>query len=375
MSKLHRRTDIILIILTALCCIIGTLLTFSLVYNNGDGAISFGVSSALWKTKLVSIAIGVVGAVIIYTLGIRRISKLSILLIIFGLVLTALTFTSLGVGPEGSDDKAWLDIKGFMTIQPAEILKICFIVSFSAHILRVKANINKSFVLLGLLIHSIIPIGLVCLQGDQGTAVVFIIITMIMLLAGGIKWQYILTTVILSPIIIWCLWQFFLHEHQKQRILVLFNPELDPLGTGYQQLQGKKAIANGGLWGKGLFNGNPKDFVYVSESQNDFIFSYAGQAIGLVGCVIIALLLLAICLKILFNSSKFDALGSTVCSGVTALIFSHSIINIGMVLGFMPVIGIPLPFFSSGGTSIITMLSAIGLVLACVKDKKQVTII
>lgn len=370
MYKKLKSTDLLLVILTLICCAGGILLVFSLVYNNGSGAISSNISSSLWKTKIAAFALGLVIASVIFAMGIKRIAKLWIIVIIAGLALTALTFTSLGIGPAGTDDKAWLDLKGY-TIQPSEILKICFIISFAVHISKVKDNLNKPFVLLGLLIHSAVPIIMVCMQGDQGTAVIFIIIAAVMLFAGGLKWQYIITTIILSPVIIWCVWHFILLDHQKQRILVLFNPELDPLGTGYQQLQGKKAIQNGGLWGKGLFNGNEKDFVFVSESQNDFIFSYAGQTIGFIGCIVIVLLLFAICLKILIDSTKCGTLGSAVCAGVTGLIFSHSIINIGMVLGFMPVIGVPLPFFSAGGTAMVTMLSAIGLVLACLKDKSK----
>lgn len=370
MLRKLRNTDILLLILTLICCIGGIILVFSLVYNNGSEAISSNITSSLWKTKLAAMALGLACAFIIYALGIKRIAKLWIVFIIGGLILTALTFTSLGIGPAGADDKAWLDLKGF-TIQPSEILKICFIISFAVHISKVKEKLNKPLILLSLIIHAAIPIALVCMQGDQGTAVIFVIIALIMLFAGGLKWQYIITTIILSPIIIWSIWHFFLLEHQKQRILVLFNPELDPLGTGYQQLQGKKAIQSGGLWGKGLFNGNEKDFIYVSESQNDFIFSYAGQTVGFIGCIIIVILLFAICFRILIDSTKCDSLGSEVCAGVTGLIFSHSIINIGMVLGFMPVIGVPLPFFSAGGTAMVTMLSAIGLVIACLKDRSK----
>lgn len=368
MLKKLKNTDVLLLILTLVCCAGGIILVFSLVYNNGSGAISSNITSSLWKTKLAATVLGLTCAAIIYSLGIKRIAKLWIIFIIGGLALTALTFTSLGIGPAGADDRAWLDLKGF-TIQPSEILKICFIISFASHIAKVKETLNKPLILLSLIFHAAVPVTIVCMQGDQGTAVIFIIIAIVMLFAGGLKWQYIITTVILSPVIIWSIWHFFLLDHQKQRILVLFNPELDPLGTGYQQLQGKKAIQSGGLWGKGLFNGNEKEFIYVSESQNDFIFSYAGQTIGFIGCIIIVILLFAICFRILIDSTKCNSLGSEVCAGVTGLIFSHSIINIGMVLGFMPVIGVPLPFFSAGGTAMVTMLSAIGLVLACLKDK------
>ena len=111
--------------------------------------------------------------------------------------------------------------------------------------------------------------------------------------------------------------------------------------------------------------------MYVSEAQNDFIFSYIGQTLGIVGCIAVAALLFFICIKILINSTKCDTLGAEVCAGVMALVFSHSVVNIGMVLGFMPVIGIPLPFFSAGGTAMITMLMAIGLVLSCMNTKNK----
>lgn len=367
MLKKLKSTDIFLIILTFICCIGGIILVFSLVYNNEYQKISSGISSSLWKTKLIAFGIGLILCIIIAKLGIKRISKLWILAAVIGLTGVILTFTSLGVGPQGTDDIAWLKFKG-ITIQPSEILKLCFIISFSVHITKVKSSINKPLVLLGLLVHAAVPITLVCLQGDQGTAVVFIIIALIMLFAGGIKWQYILSVLLLSPVILWTIWNFFLLEHQKNRILVLFNPNLDPLGTGYQQIQGKKAIANGGIFGKGLFSGKTEKFIPVAESQNDFIFSYVGQTLGIIGCIIVSILLFLICLRILIDSTKCDTLGSEVCAGVMAMIFSHSIINIGMVLGFMPVIGIPLPFFSAGGTAMITMLASIGLVLSCLNS-------
>ena len=367
MSGRFKHTDIILIILTLICSFGGILLVISLVDTNNHQFIAEGISDSLWQVKLLSFGLGLIAMMIISKLGIGRISKLWFLAAIIGIAGVALTYTSLGLGPSGSDDIAWIKIKG-ITIQPSEILKLCFIVTFSVHINKVKANINKPFVLLGLLFHAAVPVVLVCLQGDQGTALVFILIAFVMLFAGGIKWQYVVSVLMLSPVILWVIWHFFLLNHQKNRILVLLDPDRDPLGVGYQQIQGKKAILSGGMWGKGLFSGESADFVKVSESQNDFIFSYIGQTLGAVGCMVIALLLFLICLKILFDSTKCDSLGSEVCAGVLAMIFSHSVINIGMVLGFMPVIGIPLPFFSAGGTAMISMLASIGLVLACLKD-------
>ena len=369
-TRKFAKTDLFLIIVTLVCCLIGILLSISIAYNSKFQDITSGNTSSIWITHIIAFIIGSVACIIIAKMGIVRIRKLWVLIAIIALVGVALTFTSLGIGPSNSDDVAWLRIKSF-TIQPSELLKLAFILSFSVHITKVKVSINKPLVILGLLLHAAVPITLVCLQGDQGTAVVFIVIALIMLFAGGIKWQYILSVLVLSPVIIWVVWNFFLQEHQKNRILILFNPSLDPYGTGYQQMQGKKAIASGGLWGKGLFSGKTEEFVYVSQSHNDFIYSYIGQALGIVGCIAVATLLFLICIKILTNSTKCESIGAEVCAGVMALVFSHSVVNIGMVLGFMPVIGIPLPFFSAGGTAMITMLMAIGLVLSCINTKNK----
>ncbi|MDE6148878.1 MAG: FtsW/RodA/SpoVE family cell cycle protein, partial [Ruminococcus sp.] len=160
MLRKSKNTDILLLILTLACCVGGVILVFSLVYNNGSDAISSNITSSLWKTKLAAMALGLVCALIIYTLGIKRIAKLWLVFIIIGVALTALTFTSLGIGPAGADDKAWLNLKGF-TIQPSEILKICFIISFAVHISKVKERLNKPIILLSLIIHAAIPIAIV----------------------------------------------------------------------------------------------------------------------------------------------------------------------------------------------------------------------
>lgn len=359
--------DFTLIIFTALACFGGILLVFSLVETNAYQTVSNGVSTSMWKTKIVAMIIGFIGFIVLSALGIEKIACQWKWIGSSGILLTALTFTPLGVTPVGTDDKAWLSFAGF-TIQPAEVLKLCFIITFATHIYSVKSHFNKPQTILGLLGHAAIPILIVCFQGDQGTALVFVVIAIAMLFAGGLSWKYIVSALAASPIVVLICWKWLLLEHQKQRILVLFNPELDPWGTGYQQSQGLEALQSGGIFGKGLFSGEKKDFVYVSESQNDFIFSYAGQTLGFVGCGIIILILFVICIRLVSDSAKASPLGSSVCAGVFGLIFAHTFINIGMVLGFMPVIGIPLPFFSAGGTAMVTMLVAIGLAQASLKN-------
>lgn len=361
--------DLVLVIFTILASVGGIILVFSLVDTNSYQKISTGISSSLWKTKILATVIGGTAYIVLSFISIDKIAGYWKWIAAIGILFTALTFTPLGTGPSGSDDRAWLSFMGY-TVQPSEVLKLCFIITFSVHISYVKDKFNKPLTILGLLAHAAVPVLIVDLQGDQGTGVVFVIIAVVMMFAGGLSWKYIVSALILSPLIIWIVWKWVLLEHQKQRILVLFNPDLDPLGTGYQQAQGAKALQSGGLFGKGLFSGGEKNFVYVSESQNDFIFSYAGQTLGFIGCGVIIIILFVICLRLVANSAKCPPLGSSVCAGVFGLIFSHTFINIGMVLGVMPVIGIPLPFFSAGGTAMVTMLTAMGLVQSSLKHAR-----
>lgn len=364
-----KHMDFILIIFVVLACTGGIILVFSLVDTNSYQKISYGISPSLWITKIAAVMIGLAAMFILSMIRIDRIARHWKLIGTGGILFTLLTFTPIGTGPASSDDRAWISLFGF-TVQPAEVLKLCFIITFSVHITHVREHFNRPLTILGLLCHAVIPVSIVYLQGDQGTGVIFIIIAVVMMFAGGLSWKYILSTLILSPVIIWAVWKWLLLDHQKQRIMVLFNPELDPLGTGYQQSQGKLALQSGGFWGKGLFSGGSEEFIYVSESQNDFIFSYAGQTVGFVGCGVIILILFAICLRLVIDSSKCSQPGCSVCAGVFGLIFSHTFINIGMVLGFMPVIGVPLPFFSAGGTAVLTMLTAMGLVQSSLKSGK-----
>ena len=147
---------------------------------------------------------------------------------------------------------------------------------------------------------------------------------------------------------------------QKKRFLILFNPELDPLGDAFQQIQSKNAIGSGGLFGIGLFGETPVEVPYM---RNDFIFAYIGQTMGFVGGAIVVMMLLGVALKMLFNANRSeDKYGYFICVGVFGIFFFQIFINIGMCLGFMPVIGLTLPFLSAGGTSVVMLYLSIGVV-------------
>ena len=222
---------------------------------------------------------------------------------------------------------------------------------------------NRPLHMLLLILHGCMPIGLVFLQGDYGTAVVFAFIFAAMMLIAHISWKYVLAGMIAVPAALVVAWNFVLGSLHKNRILVLLHPGTDPEGLEYQQDLGLSALASGKLFGVGLFDGD--SYISVPEMHNDFIFSYIGQTLGFVGAMAVVLVLVFLCLRTLANGLRAnDRQGMFLCIGVSSMIFTHCFMNIGMVLKVMPVIGVPLPFLSAGGTSTLSMYIAIGMVIS-----------
>ena len=352
-----RRLDYFLLLLVSLCA--GTsVLLLRVMYTQ---QITSEVDSNDWLVQLIAMGLGLVGCVLVAAMDYHKLAKFWFLYAPAALGLFALTFTSLGYGREGADDVNWIDL-GFVQIQPSEILKLVFLLTFSLHISKVKDKLNHPLHLVLLLLHAGIPMGLVAIQGDYGTAIVFAAMTVFMLFTAGLSMWYLLAGLAVSPIAIWFVWNYVFGDVHRGRILVLLHPGTDPLGLEYQQDLGLKAIRAGDLFGLGL---KSDAYVTVPEMHNDFIFSFIGQAFGFVGAVVTICILAAICLRIFADSrAAKDIMGRTICIGVFAILFTHDLMNLGMVLKVMPVIGIPLPFFSAGGTAMVSMYLCIGLVIS-----------
>lgn len=351
--------DIGLLFAVTLCAAISSLLIYSIVENK----VLDGIGSSYWKTQLFSMGVGVVVAVIMSFIDYHKLVKLWFIYAPAALLLVALTFTSLGYQREGADDKAWLNL-GFVMFQPSELMKLAFILTFSYHLSRDEEEMNKPSHMALLIAHGLLPIGLVGLQGDYGTAIVFAAIFAFMICSANISWKYLLAAPFVIAAGIAAMWFFLLGTEHKKRILILFHPGSDPEYIEYQQDLGLAALKSGGVFGKGLFSGN-EEYIAVPEMHNDFIYTYAGQVFGFVGSMGLLIVLMYICLKI-FGDSRVtrDHLGKYICMGAFGLVFSHCIMNIGMVLKVAPVIGVPLPFLSAGGTAMISMYAVIGLVLS-----------
>ncbi|MBM6919649.1 FtsW/RodA/SpoVE family cell cycle protein [Phocea massiliensis] len=288
-----------------------------------------------------------------------------------GLVL--LTFV-IGVAPNPNapTDKAWLDL-GVTTFQPSELLKLSFILTFSLHLSHVGGEINRPKNFLLLCLHAMAPFGLIVLQSDIGTAMVFMMIFVVMMFTAGLSWRLIAVGLIGAAAVVPVAWMY-LPDFLKSRFLAAQNPELylSGDGKGWQQYLGRIALGSGQLSGRGLFKQD--SLYYVPEAHNDFIFSYIGQTMGFIGCLAALLLLTALCVKILLTArASKDTEGTLICCGVFAMLFFQIVVNIGMVLCIVPVVGVTLPFFSAGGTSAVVNYMAIGLVLSVYRKNKKTT--
>lgn len=355
-SDYLKRCDIVLWILTFVA-VTYSLLLISSMQRSGD--------YNFLRTQTIAVVLGLVISMIISVADYKYVISKWKLVAVVGLLLAALVFV-FGIQVSGTDDTAWINIPGGLTIQPSEFIKICFIITFTKHLsyLNEKNLITRFIGVISLAIHALVPIIIIHLQGDDGTVLIFALIFMFMTFTAGVQIRYfaILGGILLAGIPI--IWSFFLNDEHRNRIIALFDIDGNALTNyGWQQYQGKVSIASGELTGSGLYNGSRVEYAIVPEQENDFIFTVAGEELGFVGCVLLLLILFLIIIRvILVAKNSTDIQGRYLCCGIFAMIASQSIVNIGMVLGFFPVIGITLPLFSSGGTSALSTLICLGFV-------------
>lgn len=262
---------------------------------------------------------------------------------------------------------SWFIIGSF-SIQPAEFAKIFVILTLALVISKVqekgKNEISKPLKLMLCLLVVAIPVILIVKQPDYGTAIAFIVATVFVLLVSGIDKKYIIISIILAVVILPLLYKFILPEHAKTRIDVFLNPNLDPRGSGYNIIQSKLAIGSGQLFGMGVTQGNQTQLGYLYPKTTDFIFSVIGEEMGFVVAGLVIVLYVVLITKIIFiaKTAKDDK-GAYIAMGIAGVFVFHMVENIGMTMGLLPITGVPLPFVSYGGSSLLTNLILIGLVL------------
>ncbi|MBP3918576.1 MAG: rod shape-determining protein RodA [Clostridia bacterium] len=344
----------------ALCmAVFGMVVIASAVHTTME---SFGVKYIVIQGA--AVLLGTIGMLVLSALDYERyLKKLCIPLFLFTAVLLAATLV-IGTG-EGSN-KSWIRFRFLpIGIQPSEFAKIFFICTFAYHLASVRTKLYQLRNLLALCIHFGVICGLVLLQGDLGSALVFVFIFICMMFASGVKLRYFLLAagVVLaaSPF----LWER-LSYYQKQRILVGFSPESDPQGFGYQVLRAKEAIANGGITGMGYLQGaltqNPAPSA-LPKRHTDMIFAVMAEELGFVGVLVYLVLYTALVMRILWIAAHARGyMGSYICIGAAAVLIFQGLENIGMCMGLLPVIGLTLPFLSYGGSSALSLFLLLGVV-------------
>ena len=285
------------------------------------------------------------------------------------LILFLYFFSCLGLlglfffAPEIRGVKSWYKI-GSLSFDPIEPLKIVLIILLAKYFSARHIEMYKIKHILISFIYVLIPCILIFFQPDLGSVLILLAVWFAILAISGIKLKHFLILCFCGILVFSLSWTFLMKDYQQQRILNFMTPQADPLGMGWSQIQANIAIGSGGLFGKGIGNGSQTQYGFLSEPQTDFIFAAIGEEMGLLGCsavLILFLILIARLLKIFMESSNnFSRL---FVFGLAGLFISHIFVNIGMNLGFLPIIGISLPFVSYGGSNLITNFIALGILL------------
>lgn len=289
--------------------------------------------------------------------------------VIYGLSIGLLILTLLiGRGLDAWGAKSWIYIGSF-SIQPSEIVKILLIFSFAAYLDKYKLTINEPKRLILSLIFVGFPVGLILLQPDFGTAMVYLFFIAAMLFVAGISWKWIII-LLLAGLAAGFIIFTNLSGYRADRIENFLNPNRDTSGSNWQQQQGLIAIGSGMLNGRGYMKGTQSQYGYIPEKETDFIFSVLAEELGFIGAIVLIVLFAIVILRLVkIAKSSRNTFVTNMVTGIAAMLFIHIFENIAMTIGLMPVTGIPLPFLSSGGTFQLICLSEIGLALSASMQK------
>ncbi|WP_299776165.1 rod shape-determining protein RodA [uncultured Pseudoteredinibacter sp.] len=277
----------------------------------------------------------------------------------------------MGSGAKGA--QRWLSIGGFR-FQPSEVIKLAVPMMVASYLgVRVLPPSFKHIVVSLMIVG--LPTVLILEQPDLGTSLLIAASGLIGLFFAGLRWRYILGAALLALMSAWPMWQFVLRDYQKQRILTMFNPEADKLGAGWNIIQSKTAIGSGGVYGKGWMNGTQSQLNFLPESHTDFIIAVLAEEFGLLGVLLLLLIYLFILGRGLLIAARAQSSFNRILAGcITFTFFVYIFVNIGMVTGLLPVVGVPLPLVSHGGTALVTLLTGFGLLMAISTERRKVSI-
>lgn len=276
-----------------------------------------------------------------------------------------------GVGAKGA--QRWLQLPGLPRFQPSEAMKLIVPMMVAWYLSSRYLPPSIKVVLIALLIV-VVPVVLILKQPDLGTSLLIASSGIFVLLFAGLSWRMVAGFSALMAAFAPVLWLFIMHDYQRQRVLTFLNPESDPLGSGWNIIQSKTAIGSGGFWGKGWLNGTQSQLNFLPESHTDFIIAVCAEEFGFIGVLGLLLVYLLIIFRCLFIAVKAqDSYSRILSGGLVLTFFIYVFVNIGMVSGILPIVGVPLPLVSYGGTSAVTLMAAFGVLMSVHTHRKMLT--
>jgi rod shape determining protein RodA len=353
--RLFRNFDYLLLLTICAIMMISLIIIQSATLVNPTGdALYFVKRQATW------FLLGFIVLLIMVSVDYTQFYRFAPHLYVFNLLLLVAV---LFIGKETGGAQRWIDLKIF-DLQPSELAKVILIVYLGRHLSAREGSFDSFFSVVPSFIYVMIPMGLIFLQPDLGTSLVFIVILFGMLFMAGAKVRHLLLYGLTGIVVGFPLLWFKLQDYQKMRLTVFLNPGTDPLHYGYQLLQSMIAIGSGGTWGKGLYEGTQSQLEFLPAQHTDFIFSVLAEELGFIGSVVLLLLFMFLVFRVIRAASLArDTFGTLVCIGVASMLTFQVLVNIGMTISIMPVTGLPLPFVSYGGGSFLVNIMAVGLVL------------
>ena len=364
--RLISQFDFVLLGLTFIIPVFGLIVLFSAGYDAEWSGVPLLWSSTVIRSQaflkqFIFLGAGLVVLMLGVSISPNLLSRYAYAL--YGVCIVMLILVDV-MGTIVNGSQRWLSL-GSINVQPAEPTKLALILALGRYISRNPPR-PGGYTFKELIIPALfflIPTALILKQPDLGTAMVVSAVGGLMLLFAGIR-PKVLLIAILSVLVATVPAWHALHDYQKKRVLVLIDPDIDPKGSGYHINQSKIAVGSGSLFGKGFMQGTQTQLEFLPEHTTDFIFSVLAEEWGFAGCIVVLSFYLAFLLRILHVVSRSKELHSgMVITGIGALIFVHSVVNVGMVMGILPVVGLPLPLFSYGGSSVLSCMFSMGIVL------------
>lgn len=352
------RIDLPLLILLAALAFYGLLVLYSASGQDVDRVLR----------QAIYLLIAFIGMFVAAQFRVKTVYFLSPFAYLVGITLLLL-IPFFGVDVNGA--KRWLNVLNIIQFQPSELMKIAVPLTVAAY-LSGQMLPPRFFKLLGSFVICLIPCTLILIQPDLGTSLLVGTSGVLVIWLAGLQWRYIMGVTLLLLASAWPAWQFLLQGYQRQRILTLFNPESDRLGAGWNIIQSKTAIGSGGVLGKGWLNGTQSQLEFLPESHTDFVIAVLAEEFGLLGVMILLLLYVLVVLRGAFISiAAKDTFGRLAAGSITFTFFVYVMVNMGMVSGMLPVVGVPLPLISYGGTAAVTMLLSFGILMAISSEAER----